>query len=287
MKKFNKTLSIALAVGLSVGGVTVPVGDTGNSFGFGVASASAAELDKSVVTKTELVSDKSGKNVLGTTVEATQEAYENFFNTHGKNYKLKLDFKIPDSAKPGDKFVVEKTGDGDFLTRGVIQAPTPEGRKVGSLDVGSEAATFTVSKEVGNAKDRTASFEVPFKFYDLFPSYRTSEQAQDGKPASSVFVKFNSRLGSSVEFKRIYRYNSLKTYASHKKVDNPNSYVGFERVDLNIGLVGRNPSLSIGHSNVILQDKGVRCEFLVPVFWGLGTVVFRVVGTGPRGASAR
>ena len=24
----------------------------------------------------------------------------------------------------------------------------------------------------------------------------------------------------------------------------------------------------------------VRCEFLVPVFWGLGTVVFRVVGTG-------
>ena len=31
----------------------------------------------------------------------------------------------------------------------------------------------------------------------------------------------------------------------------------------------------------------VRCEFLVPVFWGLGTVVFRVVGTGPRGASAR
>lgn len=32
---------------------------------------------------------------------------------------------------------------------------------------------------------------------------------------------------------------------------------------------------------------GVRCEFLVPVFWGLGTVVFRVVGTGPRGTSAR
>ena len=31
----------------------------------------------------------------------------------------------------------------------------------------------------------------------------------------------------------------------------------------------------------------VRCEFLVPVFWGLGTVVFRVVGTGPRGTSAR
>ena len=32
-----------------------------------------------------------------------------------------------------------------------------------------------------------------------------------------------------------------------------------------------------------------RCQMriLVPVFWGLGTVVFRVVGTGPRGASAR
>ena len=34
-------------------------------------------------------------------------------------------------------------------------------------------------------------------------------------------------------------------------------------------------------------EVDVRCEFLVPVFWGLGTVVFRVVGTGPRGTSAR
>ena len=36
-----------------------------------------------------------------------------------------------------------------------------------------------------------------------------------------------------------------------------------------------------------IKKYGVRCEFLVPVFWGLGTVVFRVVGTGPRGTSAR
>lgn len=35
------------------------------------------------------------------------------------------------------------------------------------------------------------------------------------------------------------------------------------------------------------ETAPVRCEFLVPVFWGLGTVVFRVVGTGPRGTSAR
>ena len=37
----------------------------------------------------------------------------------------------------------------------------------------------------------------------------------------------------------------------------------------------------------LTHTVGVRCEFLVPVFWGLGTVVFRVVGTGPRGTSAR
>lgn len=55
----------------------------------------------------------------------------------------------------------------------------------------------------------------------------------------------------------------------------------------------KNTSL-FGDHFVIAQDSGgkiigaaVRCEFLVPVFWGLGTVVFRVVGTGPRGASAR
>lgn len=180
VKRFNKTLSIALAVGLSVGGVSAPIGDTGSTFGFGVANASAAELDKSVVTKTELVSNKSGKNVLGTTVEATQEAYDNFFNTHGNEYKLKLEFTIPDSAKPGDTFGVENIDEGKFLVKGVIQAPTPEGRKVGSLNVGSRLATFTVSNEVKNARDRTASFEIPFEFYsDRTPD--TSDPARDGE----------------------------------------------------------------------------------------------------------
>ncbi|MER0027504.1 MFS transporter [Corynebacterium sp. KPL4043] len=33
-------------------------------------------------------------------------------------------------------------------------------------------------------------------------------------------------------------------------------------------------------AEAIRQSAGVRCEFLVPVFWGLGTAVFWVVGTG-------
>lgn len=256
MKKFNKTLAIALAAGLSIGGVTVPIGDAGNSFGFGVASASAAELDKSVVTKTELVSDKSGKNVLGTTVEATKEAYDNFFNTHGEDFKLKLEFKIPDSARPGDTFVVKNTGVGSFLVQGVIQAPTPEGRKVGSLNVGTKLATFTVSNEVENARDRTASFEVPFGAFLGYFHYSTSKQAQDGKPAPLSFIKFSSKPESSLELKKVYLYESSEQSMDTDMGDVPNSEDFFKKVDLDIGLAVRSSSLTIGYADMILQDRG-------------------------------
>ena len=102
---FNKTMAIALAAGVSFGGVQVVGPEMGLNT---VAEASAAELDPSVVTKAEFVSDKSGQNVFGTTVEATKEAYDNFITTHGNDFKLKLDFKIPDDAQPGDTFVIKK-----------------------------------------------------------------------------------------------------------------------------------------------------------------------------------
>ncbi|WP_220702665.1 hypothetical protein, partial [Corynebacterium macginleyi] len=38
---------------------------------------------------------------------------------------------------------------------------------------------------------------------------------------------------------------------------------------------------SIDETNLNLACSSVRCEFLVPVFWGLGTGAFWVVGTGP------
>ena len=56
-----------------------------------------------------------------------------------------------------------------------------------------------------------------------------------------------------------------------------------------LSLHAASAELGVNRSSLYswLKQYGVRCEFLVPVFWGLGTVVFRVVGTGPRGASAR
>ena len=99
----RKTIAIALAAGMTLGAVTVPqmAGVQGMS-----AVAGAAQLDPSVVTKTELVSDKSGKNVLGTTVEATGK--DAFYDIHGEDFNLKLDFDIPDSAQPGDTFIIKK-----------------------------------------------------------------------------------------------------------------------------------------------------------------------------------
>ena len=47
------------------------------------------------------------------------------------------------------------------------------------------------------------------------------------------------------------------------------------------------PRMNLSVSFLLPSPRSVRCEFLVPVFWGLGTVVFRVVGTGTGRRSFR
>lgn len=129
----RRTVAVALAAGTMLGGTQV-VDMPNNSFGFGAATAEAAILDQSVVTNVDLVSDKSGKSIVGTTVEATKKAYNDFKSTHGDTFKLKIDIKLPDDAKPGDvlKFGSSSLG---FAVSDIIQASTEDGRKVGFIDI--------------------------------------------------------------------------------------------------------------------------------------------------------
>lgn len=119
----RKTFAIAMAAGVAFGGIQVIGPEVGVNV---VSEASAAELDPSIVTKAELISEKSGKNVFGMAVEADDRRA--FVDTHGLQYKLKLDFTLPDDAKPGDSIQI-KFNDIYGRVKGAIQAPTEEGKR--------------------------------------------------------------------------------------------------------------------------------------------------------------
>ena len=242
----RKTVAIAVASAVAMGGVQLTAPTNGV---FAAATASAAELNPSVVTKTELVSDKSGQNVLGTTVEATREAYDDFYNKHGKHFTLKLDFKIPDSAQPGDTLEVSKNS-GLFRIKGNVEAATDEGRKVGNLTVDDSVVTFTVSNAVAESINRTASFEIPFFIFlgDNAHQVRSSAKQDDGKPASSVDVYFSSKPNSVLTLKRVYKYESNNAQLFDSVNDAPHVN-GFSIVNLDTGTSRAILSPKIGHAN--------------------------------------
>ena len=256
----RKTLAIALAAGVSFGGVQIVGPEMGLNT---VAEASAAELDPSVVTKTELVSDKSGQNVLGTTVEATKEAYDAFYNTHGENFKLKLEFNIPDSAQPGDTFTIKNNGT-TLQVSGAVEASTEEGRKVGQLDVKTNGVTFTVSEQVADAQNRKAFFEVPvYVTSGTLAAHRiTEDKSLDGKAAESYIRGFSS-ANEKLVFKVVYKYSAptVNTTPNLKEWDSP-AASSFNTVNLDLGQVVYDDrvSMEIGHANATLKSPGANTD---------------------------
>lgn len=257
---FNKTMAIALAAGVSFGGVQVVGPEMGLNT---VAEASAAELDPSVVTKTELVSDKSGQNVLGTTVEATDEAYNAFYDAHGQKFKLKLAFDIPNSAQPGDTFTV--TSEDDFFDiNGVINAATEEGRKVGQIDVKAKNVTFTVSEQVADAQNRKASFEIPMSVRSkgISVAESTTDKSLDGKPAPDRVTGFSS-TNEKLVLKHVYKYRapSVNTTPQIKDADSP-FVSSFNKVNLDVGhaVSDDDGNLEIGHADAFRESVGTNAD---------------------------
>ena len=258
---FNKTMAIALAAGVSFGGVQIVGPEMGLNT---VAEASAADqLDPSVVTKTELVSDKSSQNVLGTTVDATNEAYNAFYDAHGQKFKLKLAFDIPNSAQPGDTFTV--TSEDDFFDiEGVINAATEEGRKVGQIDVKGKNVTFTVSEQVADAQNRKASFEIPMsvKSKGISVFNTTTDKSLDGKPAPDGVTGFSS-TNEKLVLKHVYKYHAPTVNTTPQIKDNDTPIVGsFNKVNLDVGhaVFDDDLNLEIGHADAFRESVGTNAD---------------------------
>lgn len=153
-RTFNKTMAVALAAGVSFGGVQVVSAQTGHELS-GVASA-AEITDKGLVSNLKVVSKKDGTEFKEGTV--TQEEHDKFVAEHGDRLTLSFDVDIPDTAQPGDTIKVEASK---------ALHPTVEGRLPAKTADGTIVAYFTgdkilVSDEAGGKQNRKAHFEIPF-----------------------------------------------------------------------------------------------------------------------------
>ena len=102
-RAFNKTMAIALAAGVSFGGVQI----VGPEMGMSIAGeASAATLEKNALTNITLKSKKTGEDLFKQPEPKTTKESRDFVVNQGQKYTLGLDFKIPDSAQPGDSLYI-------------------------------------------------------------------------------------------------------------------------------------------------------------------------------------
>ena len=224
------------------------------------ATASAAELDPSVVTKTELISDKSGKNVLGTTVEATEEAYDKFYDTHGTEFKLKLSLNIPDDAQPGDTLEIKKENAhahiGSFEVKGTIPATTSDGKVVGHTNInGGNTIVFTVSDQVTNSVNRKAFFEIPVTISESKHTTPTYDKEKEGRiDINTLSFAHDATATLTMKQVRVYEEYIAKPNFIHR--DYPNYTSKFQSVNLNTGVARFTPDPTIGHANPITVDEG-------------------------------
>ena len=196
IKTFSrKTIAIAVAAGMSLGGVQV----VGPELGINVTGeASAADLQHDALTKITLKSDKTGDNIFDQPEPKTTQEARDFEKAQGGNYTLGLDFKIPDSAQPGDSMYIgfDKGLKIEGL-QGNITAPTAEGRKVGYLEASRTYVKFVVSDDVADAQKREAHFEVPVEVGWLAFEPTTENDARVGKDHAN-YVRLVNRAGDAI-----------------------------------------------------------------------------------------
>ena len=153
-RTFNKTMAIALAAGVSFGGVQVVSAQSGHDMA-GVASA-AEITDKGLVSNVKVVSKKDGAEFKQGTV--TQEEHDKFVAEHGDRLTLSFDVNIPDTAQPGDTIKVEHSRGFWPTVHGNLPAKTADGMII-AYYTGQE---ITVGDEVAGLKNRKVHFELPF-----------------------------------------------------------------------------------------------------------------------------
>ena len=257
-RAFNKTMAIALAAGVSFGGVQI----VGPEMGMSIAGeASAAELETGVLTGFKMVSKKSGEDLLRQAEPQNKDEAWDFMKKHGTEYTLNLDFKIPDSAQPGDALQINFAEGIDIDgVGGNITAPTESGRKVGHLETGYDGIKFVVSDDVANAQKREAHFEVPVKISDLTTTPSVNSEDKLGQNYVKYIRFTNATGGDYIVWSVTTQYEDLSTKKYQLNTDVVDSTLtwNWENVNLNKGTsIYKKWRISVGMPNVNYDRDGL------------------------------
>ena len=172
-RAFNKTMAIALAAGVSFGGVQVISAQTGHDVAGQAVAAEAGKLDPSVIKSHSVIANKSGEKI--TTKKNTFSDVDGknaFVDKHGDKVNFDVNMEIPDSAKAGESIT--------FKIGGAFEPDMTDGNGNPIKATGNNGETFVIGKWVYNASDKTVTYTLS----------RDASEYQDRK----VHIQFPMRI---------------------------------------------------------------------------------------------
>ena len=189
IKTFSrKTIAIAVAAGVSLGGVQVVSAQAGHDLSGQAVAAESGKLDKSVIKSHSVVSDKSSAAI--TTEKDTFSdiaGRDAFVDKHGTLVNFDVNMEIPDKAKTGDSIAFKINGafvpnmkDGNSVD---VHAKGNNGEDfvIGSwkYNDADKTVTFTLSKDASDYKERAVHIQVPMRLDPI--GIETADKSLEGK----------------------------------------------------------------------------------------------------------
>lgn len=238
-RTFNKTMAVALAAGVSFGGVQVVSAQSGHELS-GVASA-AEITDKGLVSNLKITAEDGTEFKQG---RVTKEEHDAFVKEHGRKLTMSFDVAIPDTAQPGDTIKVALSS---------ALRPTVDGRLPAKTADGTTVAYFTgdkilVSNEAENKQNRKAHFEIPIATNDSGEFALTFDQELIGKPVERD-------ISLTVNGEKVFERTETAVYEKDREWhiyalgDNPATGSWGIQPNVDTGVMINHWSALIGHAN--------------------------------------
>ena len=285
---FNKTMAIALAAGVSFGGVQV----VGPEMGLNTAAeASAAEIPASNV-KTTLITEAGDDLLSYPQKEVNVENKDNDFykKFSYERAELKMDIVIPDDAAAGDTIAVD-------LKNMTLEQGAPRGvtnLKIDNDDaveanVTGSSITLKLLPGAEKYKGRTAAFNAPVLLGKVPVSYSTGVTTHDPEQDKKVRTYDRSEFFGIVindEQKGVTAKTTLTEtliFREKSESDDPTEPDYKYGSDINIHIV--NPSLNTGSANGVATGEFTQPDIVLHE--DKGSVVKNIYGPNESSPESR
>ena len=215
----RKTIAIALAAGMTLGGVTVATSQGVGPLSAQAAAAEAGKLDPSVIKSHAVIADKSSAAITNADTFSDIAGRNAFVDKHGTNVNFDVNMEIPNDAKSGDSIAFKingafvpnmKNGNGrDVHAKG----KNGENFVIGAWKYNDtdKTVTFTLSKDASEYQDRKVHIQVPMRINPI--GIETTDANLKGKAKAQVGTVTLASTGAVLDE---FKYSAPYEYAENK-----------------------------------------------------------------------